>query len=112
MDKMCSKCNQVKNVTEFYKRISRPDGLQSNCKKCCKVSARLNRIKNPQDHTKRNAYHKEYQRKLRAKIAKPPRKNVISDGSCKYYIKLKNDEAKLLNHSELYRKVLMMMPTL
>lgn len=110
MEKKCSSCNLVKNVTEFYKRTTRPDGLQSNCKECSKVSAKANRIKNPQDHTKRNAYHKEYQRKLRAKQAKPPRKNVINDDSCKYYIKLKNDEVKLLNHSELYRKVLMMMP--
>jgi hypothetical protein len=32
--KKCSKCNQVKPISEFYKNASMKDGLQGSCKDC------------------------------------------------------------------------------
>lgn len=34
MSRVCTGCNETKEVTEFYKRASRPSGLVSRCKKC------------------------------------------------------------------------------
>jgi len=34
--KHCSKCNQTKEFTEFYKNKSKSDGLDSSCKLCSK----------------------------------------------------------------------------
>ena len=33
-EKKCSKCGETKSVDQFAKRISSPDGLQSQCKDC------------------------------------------------------------------------------
>lgn len=33
-EKRCRKCDEIKNSTEFHRDISRPDGLENNCKSC------------------------------------------------------------------------------
>lgn len=33
-EKQCSKCGEDKCYTEFYKNISKRDGLESHCKEC------------------------------------------------------------------------------
>lgn len=35
-EKKCSKCNQVKPLTEFYKNNQMKDGLFGKCRACCK----------------------------------------------------------------------------
>ncbi len=35
--KLCLKCNVEKDVTEFHKNKSKPDGLQVHCKSCKKL---------------------------------------------------------------------------
>ena len=37
MEKKCSKCGEVKSVTEFYKETASPDGLKRWCKTCVKA---------------------------------------------------------------------------
>lgn len=32
--KRCSKCNEIKPITDFYKRVRSTDGLQHQCKMC------------------------------------------------------------------------------
>lgn len=34
MKKVCTKCHQKKDLTEFYKNKGHKEGLRSNCKKC------------------------------------------------------------------------------
>lgn len=36
--KFCSKCQQDKSKTEFYKSASKPDGYQSRCKACNRIA--------------------------------------------------------------------------
>ena len=32
--KQCSKCNEIKEINEFYKKVSSKDGYTGVCKKC------------------------------------------------------------------------------
>ena len=41
--KLCNKCKEVKNVSEFYADKSKRDGLHTNCKVC--KQKRIDRIK-------------------------------------------------------------------
>jgi len=116
MTKKCSSCGVVKPRIEFYKNKQRYDGLQNNCIPCSKIAARVNRAKNPDigkpktitTKAQRLEYQREYQRKRRASIPKKPRVNAVSTD--KYYLKYLEADRKLLTHSQLYRKILMMMP--
>lgn len=43
--KKCSKCKEIKQLTEFYKHKSHPDGLTSECKICNKIYRDSNKLK-------------------------------------------------------------------
>jgi hypothetical protein len=58
--KICKKCGETKNESEFYKHKSNKDGLFSTCKSCQKEY-----YKNNKD--KINEYQKEYQKELQIK---------------------------------------------
>ncbi|KKL86958.1 hypothetical protein LCGC14_1939530 [marine sediment metagenome] len=63
LTKRCTKCKQVKSISEFHKRTSAKDGLCPGCKSCGKEQCRgyllKNRIKlNKQQNAR---YHKRYQ---------------------------------------------------
>lgn len=45
--KFCPGCDVWKNVTEFYPRLARKDGLNGDCKSCCVVKARASYVPNP-----------------------------------------------------------------
>lgn len=48
--KLCTKCNLVKDITEFSKNKCKPDGLQTWCKSCkCQID-KQNYKKNPVKH--------------------------------------------------------------
>lgn len=51
MTKHCNKCNTTKEVSEFGKNAAKPDGLQSQCKTCRKVTNN--------DHYKNSAQRRE-----------------------------------------------------
>lgn len=40
MKKECGRCRELKEPTEFYKRLDSPDGLQRSCKACDKARKR------------------------------------------------------------------------
>lgn len=44
MEKKCSKCNVVKNVSEFGKRKDAKDGLKYNCKTYSNESRKFSRL--------------------------------------------------------------------
>ena len=43
--KTCSKCNQVKNIEEFYAAAKANDGHHWWCKNCCKRNSMLNTMR-------------------------------------------------------------------
>lgn len=49
--KICSRCNQDKPVTEFFKTKNMKDGLQSACKKCMNISYKNSRDKKQKHYT-------------------------------------------------------------
>lgn len=67
--KICSKCKQEKNESEFYSDKRRPNGLQSECKYCVKLRNEKNKEKRKQTaikwRAKNKEYCKEHQRKWR-----------------------------------------------
>lgn len=44
-EKFCSRCEQLKPATAFYRNSRNSDNLQSWCKPCCKLSSTLTRLK-------------------------------------------------------------------
>lgn len=48
--KTCSKCNALKELTEFHKRKTAKDGLMSYCKKCAHVGTMASRHKKPEHY--------------------------------------------------------------
>lgn len=56
--KYCSRCSQIKPVSEFYTRVASPDGLQIWCKVCMHEH-------NHKRHAQNRASEAEYSRKYR-----------------------------------------------
>lgn len=44
--KICTKCNTLKTLDDFYPRNNRPDGKESECKDCCSLRKRKYRLDN------------------------------------------------------------------
>ena len=53
MQKDCTKCEQSKNLDNFYKHAKMKDGHLNKCKECCKKDSVENRSKNTE-------YYREY----------------------------------------------------
>ena len=78
--KLCKKCNEIKNVSEFYRRPELgPTGTVSHCKKC-HTNKHINKYANEEYRKRRIQSSKDWQRQnpLRAKylIAKS---NALND---------------------------------
>lgn len=52
--KACSKCGQVKPLSQWGKNKSKKDGLASSCKKCHAASSAAWRIANPEEQLRRS----------------------------------------------------------
>ena len=52
MEKKCSKCKLVKNLSTFYKNASRKDGLTHACKECTYSLNKSAYIKNNKEYSK------------------------------------------------------------
>ena len=66
--KYCSRCNEWKDISEFYKHKKTYDSLARNCKKCKNISSR-NSSKNWKQENKEKIkeYNKIYRKKIKAK---------------------------------------------
>lgn len=62
--KMCKCCDLLKDVSEFYKGSSRPDGLQIYCKGCTRVKSRESMRRKRADPV-RNAAHQVQKKQWR-----------------------------------------------
>ena len=63
--KHCSKCEQIKAITKFYKDCYKKDGYSSHCKACDSIKKKLWwQKKSKQYKTKKNRQEREYRKTL------------------------------------------------
>jgi hypothetical protein len=80
--KKCTKCNEIKDLTQFYKNKTCKNGLSTQCKSCYinsnKQYVRDNGYKSnkPKDKNKISIYNKEYYKNHRGKYCKT---RIIND---------------------------------
>ena len=64
--KRCTKCGEVKPVSEFYKRAESRDGLVSNCKACCSAATKRWRENNAdRDRARKYAWREKNRERAR-----------------------------------------------
>lgn len=68
MDKQCSRCGQIKPVSEFGRRKIASDGLRSNCKECDKAYRDAYRS-NPENQKKERASSRAWKRRNRESVS-------------------------------------------
>jgi hypothetical protein len=88
MNKICKKCNQLKNIDDFYICKIKKDGYRNVCKKCCSDNS--------------DSYYKQNKEKIieRVKNYTISNKNKVDDYQKKYYDK---NQDKIKNKSKEYR---------
>ena len=65
MNKICFKCNELKELNEFYEHPQMPDGHVNKCKECNKKDVRLNYAENIDQ---KHEYDRRRQRHSRTRI--------------------------------------------
>lgn len=117
--KQCSRCKEVKQATEFYKRKATKDGLTPNCKKCHNFSKKeyynnnkekireyyiKNRIKILENSKKYSYENREKKAKYR-KNYKLKNKDKIREQKRAYYLKNKDKIKAKKNRYENREKI-------
>lgn len=88
--KVCSKCGEEKNISEFYKRKDNKDGYRNDCKKCLNQKCEIYRENNPE---KLKKYKQEYFKKNKEKLLEKKRKyrkknpDKYKEETRRYYLK-------------------------
>ena len=83
--KQCSKCNLIKWVDEYYKKLENRDGLKNECKECTKQIVKKNYIINKD---KINEYNRKYYQ---------ANKTEIRENHKQYY---QNNRSNILEHKK------------
>ena len=75
-EKRCTKCGELKPLTDFYRKASGGDGFETQCK-ACKLAYQKERhkqvMKDPNLHHKRLLTQSKYRKRYRYKIAEKER---------------------------------------
>jgi len=101
--KTCSKCNEVKELHEFYKWSKGKDGLQNQCKSCMKKYNASYHHKNARDIRERK---KEYHKENRERILKRMKEyNLANRDKHNQYSKehRKRESSKYAGYASSYR---------
>lgn len=102
--KTCSKCKVAKQLTEFYKKVSNADGLNSQCKSCVNSSNRQYVINNLE---KVNACKKRWaqQNPEKIRLVKKNWRNLNKEKETeRLKIRYFLNKNKMLEHSRKYRE--------
>jgi hypothetical protein len=99
--KKCSKCQETKNITEFYFRNDRHNYF-TVCKECKKIQKRMLKLKHPNRYKEYNCLYKIEHKKERNEKLKIKRKidvnfKIIETLRARINIAIKNN--KKINHS-------------
>ena len=87
-NKRCTKCGEVKELSEFYKRKGTKDGFFGHCKACVKIHNAKRQKENPEKAREYIAkWRKENTEKARANNAKWAKKNPekVKASNAKWY---------------------------
>ena len=96
--KKCNKCNEVKELTEFYKAKKHLDGLQYHCKSCSRVRRRSYYAKNKARENKQSRKWKDLNREDVAEYDKQYRlKRYHSDPAFRILVNLRSRSGQVLN---------------
>ena len=99
--KKCFKCNQEKELSDFYKHSKMADGLLNKCKECTKIDSIINYEKNiasPEFVEKKQIRGRKKYRRLYAGTGKSD-----IEGNRRYLIKYPEKEAAKNNCSKLLK---------
>lgn len=107
MTKRCSKCSKEKNISEFYKNISKYGGYDYWCKECCRQNKREHYAKNKdrlrkesRDRCKKSYPKNKESKSLYAKRHRANNKEEYKERSQKYY---KENKECISQHKKEYR---------
>jgi 5-methylcytosine-specific restriction endonuclease McrA len=74
--KTCTKCGQIKNLSEFYKRLASKDGLRSSCADCDKLYKKTKSLESKKrDSARASSWNKNNQERRSEIRKKSERKN-------------------------------------
>lgn len=90
--KICNQCNKSLSTSEFYKKTKSKDGLQSNCKQCCKVINTKFRETNP---NYQNEWYDKNETKWLEYVTEWANKNIRADDSRSALYVVVNPEQKI-----------------
>lgn len=96
--KQCIKCNEVKELTEFYKRKKSPDGRYNTCKSCASQHAKNSYAKN-RDHVLscKRTYGKANRKRISAYYATYYKERYHSDPAFRVLANLRTRLGHALN---------------
>ncbi len=101
--KQCTKCSQIKSLSEFSKNKSRKDGLGGWCKECANVNAKKHYQANAEKKKKyQKKYHHDNLDKIKAYRSTEEYKVFKRENDKKDY---KKHRTKRLQHNVEYMKV-------
>jgi len=109
MNKQCTKCKEVKPITEFTKHKTRPDGHHSHCKQCNKEYRKANkeRIKAKRDTNKESmkdyciSYYQQNVERLKKRRIERYKANKEAERQYRYENKPPNQQWRYI--AEAYR---------
>ena len=80
MDKKCSKCSKIKDISMFYRNKYRTDGRQSHCKVCHDETTTKWRKNNPDKYSKYNCSpRRNEEMKHKSKMRSRKHRHDLSD---------------------------------
>lgn len=97
-EKVCTKCREMKPLSEYHKHKGAPDGLRYVCKACRKQLAAEYYVKDPEARRRvSNKYKKEHPERHRKTEAEYRKRNPLK-------VKAHNDVTHAIERGDLVRK--------
>jgi len=97
--KICTKCNENKDITEFSKCRSRRDGLQQYCKDCNKKDNDVYRKEKPEYWSYKDGYFSDAEKWRYIKLYQ------LADKPIKIYMIQFNDGSKYIGSTKMHLNV-------
>ena len=91
MNRICTKCKIVKDISMFYRNKAKKDGRQSHCKMCHNEITIKWRNNNPDKYSKYNCNHRRNKEmKIKSKIRSRTNRRNLTDSYIRDLITMQN----------------------